>query len=107
MRLVIIAFAISACGGDPRPAVKVAVPQVAAERAPSAPSITIDDLLAEMIEPAADSLQVADAVSRRVGEGARVDLVDDGVSPPWSGDRCGGTACIAARFACAIVLRRG
>jgi hypothetical protein len=36
----------------------------------------------EVVEAAADAGQVADAVPVRVGERARVDLVDDAVAPP-------------------------
>ena len=36
----------------------------------------------QVVEVRADALEVADAVARRVGERARVDLVDDGLLPP-------------------------
>jgi len=37
----------------------------------------------EIIEPAGDALQVADAIAVGVLEGARIDLVDHRVRPPW------------------------
>ena len=47
-----------------------------------------------MVEVAPDALEVADAVAVRVGEGAGIDLVDDGGLPPrlvgHRGDRTAG-----------------
>ena len=37
---------------------------------------------AQVVEPRHDPGQVADAVAVRIGEAARVDLVDDGAFPP-------------------------
>ena len=42
----------------------------------------VDAQRGEVVEPADDAAQVADAVAVGVGERARVDLVDDGAAPP-------------------------
>src|SRR5579884_737710 len=43
----------------------------------------VDAKLLEVIEMLPNTVQVADAVAVRVGKAARIDLVDDGVAPPF------------------------
>jgi hypothetical protein len=39
--------------------------------------------LLQVVEPASDAAEVADAIAVRIGEASRVDLVDHRVRPPW------------------------
>ena len=48
----------------------------------------VDAELLQGVEAARDARQVADAVARRVREGAGVDLVDDGAAPPLGTGGC-------------------
>ena len=50
----------------------------------------VDAEVGEVVEVRRDAGEVADAVARAVGEGARVDLVDHGGAPPLRGGGDGG-----------------
>src|SRR5215472_18356564 len=43
----------------------------------------VDAERGEVVQPRQDPAQVPEAVAVGVGEGGRVDLVDDGTAPPW------------------------
>jgi hypothetical protein len=43
----------------------------------------VDAERGDMVEPVGDPRQVADPVAVRIGEAARIDLVDDGAAPPF------------------------
>ena len=45
----------------------------------------IDTEAGNIIEPRGDAGQIADAVVVRIGEAARIDLIDDRALPPWMG----------------------
>ena len=71
---------------DPRVDVAVVVDVVAAvgqrRGVEGAQPHGVDAELAQVVDLARDAAQVADAVAVRVGEAARVDLVDDRLPPP-------------------------